>query len=195
MQVWSVGCEDPLKEEMATLSSILAWEILWTKEPCGLQSMGEQKCQTWLSTHTHTQHIFIYMKNDITPYTCIWLYNQLLLDFCSNFSPRLILLLFTIYSLMSVTQVTADVLEILHVCACSVTQSCSTLCNPVDCSPSKLLCPWSFLGKNFRVAFSTSGDLPDPGMEPASLASPVLAGGFLPMCPLGSPWDITLLFN
>ena len=112
------GLRRSLKEEMATLSSILAWEILWTKEPCGLQSMGEQKCQTWLSTHTHTQHIFIYMKNDITPYTCIWLYNQLLLDFCSNFSPRLILLLFTIYILMSVTQVTADVLEILRVCAC-----------------------------------------------------------------------------
>ena len=32
--------EDPLEEEMATHSSILAWEILWTEEPGGLQSMG-----------------------------------------------------------------------------------------------------------------------------------------------------------
>ena len=36
----SLGQEDPLKEEMATHSSILAWKILWTEEPGGLQSMG-----------------------------------------------------------------------------------------------------------------------------------------------------------
>ena len=35
----SLGQEDPLEEEMATHSSILAWEILWTAE-AGLQSMG-----------------------------------------------------------------------------------------------------------------------------------------------------------
>ena len=36
--------EDPLEEEMATHSSILAWRIPWTEEPGGLQSMG---LQTW----------------------------------------------------------------------------------------------------------------------------------------------------
>ena len=35
--------EDPLEEGMATHSSILAWEILWTEEPGWLQSMGSQK--------------------------------------------------------------------------------------------------------------------------------------------------------
>ena len=35
-----LGPEDPLEEEMATHSSILAWEIPWTEEPGGLQSMG-----------------------------------------------------------------------------------------------------------------------------------------------------------
>ena len=34
------GGEEPLEEEMATHSSILAWEISWTEEPGGLQSMG-----------------------------------------------------------------------------------------------------------------------------------------------------------
>ena len=34
---------DPLEEEMATHSSILAWEIPWTEEPGGLQSMGSQR--------------------------------------------------------------------------------------------------------------------------------------------------------
>ena len=32
--------EDPLEKEMATHSSILAWEILWTEDPGGLQPMG-----------------------------------------------------------------------------------------------------------------------------------------------------------
>ena len=40
-QVHSLGREDPLEKEMATHSSIiLAWEIPWTEEPGGLQSMG-----------------------------------------------------------------------------------------------------------------------------------------------------------
>ena len=44
MWVQSLGSEDPLEKEMATHSSIiLAWEILWTEEPGGLQSMGLQK--------------------------------------------------------------------------------------------------------------------------------------------------------
>ena len=41
--VQSQGWEDPLEKEMATHSSILAWEIPWTEEPGGLQSMGLQK--------------------------------------------------------------------------------------------------------------------------------------------------------
>ena len=35
--------EDPLEEEMATPSSILAWKIPWTEEPEGLESMGSQR--------------------------------------------------------------------------------------------------------------------------------------------------------
>ena len=41
-QAASLGHEDPLEKGMATCSSILAWEIPWTKEPSGLQSMGSQ---------------------------------------------------------------------------------------------------------------------------------------------------------
>ena len=40
MQVPSLGWEDPMEEKMATHSSILAWEIPWTEQPGGLQSMG-----------------------------------------------------------------------------------------------------------------------------------------------------------
>ena len=42
-QVQSLDREDPLEKETAIHSSILAWEISWTEEPCGLQSMGLQR--------------------------------------------------------------------------------------------------------------------------------------------------------
>ena len=42
-RVPSLGGDDPLEKEMAAHSSILAWEIPWTEELDGLQSMGSQK--------------------------------------------------------------------------------------------------------------------------------------------------------
>jgi len=41
-----LGREDPLKKEMATHSSILAWRIPWTEEPGGLQFTGSQESDT-----------------------------------------------------------------------------------------------------------------------------------------------------
>ena len=48
-QVQSLDQKDPLEKEMATYSSILTWEIPWTEEPGGLQSVGLQKSKTRLS--------------------------------------------------------------------------------------------------------------------------------------------------
>ena len=48
-RVQSLGQEEPLDKEMATHSSILAWEIPQTREPGRLQSMGLQKSWTRLS--------------------------------------------------------------------------------------------------------------------------------------------------
>ena len=45
-QVQSLGWEDPLEKEMATHSSILAWETPWTEGPGGLQSMVLQELDT-----------------------------------------------------------------------------------------------------------------------------------------------------
>ena len=42
-QARSLNWEDPLEKEMATFSSIFAWELSWTEEPGGLQSVGLQK--------------------------------------------------------------------------------------------------------------------------------------------------------
>ena len=58
-QVWSLGQEDPLEKEMATLSNILAWEIPRTKEPDGLQSMGLQRFR-----HDYATNQLINNKNN-----------------------------------------------------------------------------------------------------------------------------------
>ena len=50
MWIWSLGWEDPLEEEMATHSSILAWKIPWTEEPSKLWSMGSNTTE-WMSTY------------------------------------------------------------------------------------------------------------------------------------------------
>ena len=44
-QVGSLDQEDPLEEEMATHSNILAWKIPWREMPGGLQSMGSQRVE------------------------------------------------------------------------------------------------------------------------------------------------------
>ena len=60
----SLDQKDPLKKEMATYSSILAWRIPGTEEPGGLQSMGLQRVEPNLVTdhacaraHTHTHKV------------------------------------------------------------------------------------------------------------------------------------------
>ena len=50
-QVQSLGLEDSLEKEMATHSSILAWEIPWKEKPGGLQSLGSRKSWTQLRGH------------------------------------------------------------------------------------------------------------------------------------------------
>ena len=45
-QIRSLGQEDPLEKEIATHSSILAWEIPWTEDSDRLQSMGSQESDT-----------------------------------------------------------------------------------------------------------------------------------------------------
>ena len=56
-QIWSLGGEDPLENEMATHSSILAWEIPWIEVLGGLQPMALQRVwHTW-STNTWRKNL------------------------------------------------------------------------------------------------------------------------------------------
>ena len=52
--VQSLGGKDPLEREMATYSSVLAWEIPWTEDPGGLQSTGSQRVGPNRVTNTFT---------------------------------------------------------------------------------------------------------------------------------------------
>ena len=66
-QVPSLDWEAPLEEEVAAHSSIHAWEIPWTEEPGGLQSMELQKSQPQLSDWAcmHNNLIKQYIQNTV----------------------------------------------------------------------------------------------------------------------------------
>ena len=86
MWVWSLDQEDPLEEEMATHSSILAWTIPWTEEPGGLQSMGSQRGKHgWLTEQDHDCSMYLVLPNkspwnrDLSPWPslfCPWIYKS-----------------------------------------------------------------------------------------------------------------------
>ena len=76
--------------------------------------------------------------------------------------------------------------SVLHVCVLSPSVMSDSLW-PLGPQLARLLCSWDFPGKN------TSGDLPNPGIEAASLMPPALAGRFFTTAPPGKPLFICLL--
>ena len=62
MRVQPLGQEDPLEKEMATPSSILAWEIPWTEESSWLQATVLQKSQIGLSLNNNNTREYIRNK-------------------------------------------------------------------------------------------------------------------------------------
>ena len=82
------------------------------------------------------------------------------------------------------------------VCVCMI--SCSVMSDSLQShrlQPTRLLCLWHFPVKNWSgLPSPTSGNLPNPGIEPTSLVSPVLASGFFPTVPPGKPhWPCSFL--
>ena len=70
--VCSLGWEDPLEKGTAIHSSILAWRIPWTEEPCMLQFMRSQKVGHDWVTFTFTQ-IYVYIYKDM----CVYVYPKI----------------------------------------------------------------------------------------------------------------------
>ena len=74
------------------------------------------------------------------------------------------------------------------VCVCKVAQSCPTLCDPMDCSLSGSYVHGISQARIMEwVAISFSRESSDPGTEPVSLMSPLLASGFFTTAPPGKP--------
>ena len=119
--VWPLGQEDPLEKEMATHSSILAWEIPWTEETDGLQSMGLQRVGHDLANKQQQKHR--------REKSCIfwWL--------CSREETAEDLLRLCKFPKNTLGKI--KIHEYTQACAvlCWITRSCLTLCNPIDCSP------------------------------------------------------------
>ena len=69
---------------------------------------------------------------------------------------------------------------------CLVAQSCPTLCDSMDCSPAKLLCPWGFSRQEYwsGLPCPPPENLPNPGIESWS---PALWADSIPSEPLGKP--------
>ena len=79
--VWSLGREDPLEKGMATYSSVLAWEIPWTVEPGGLQSMESQRLRhDWVTnmiTFLSLKHFPAQLWTQISPCSQAQLWTQI----------------------------------------------------------------------------------------------------------------------
>ena len=71
----------------------------------------------------------------------------------------------------------------------SVTQSCLTLCDPMDYTACKAPLSIAFPRQEYwsGLPFPSPGDPPDPGIEPVSPVSPALVGGFFTTEPPGKP--------
>ena len=97
-RVRSLALEDSLEKEMATHSSILAWEIPQTEDPGGPQSMGSQKNHSWLSDFKTSSivgqsdsvlHIYIYSFSYSFP---LWFITRYWIEFSVLFSRTLLLI-------------------------------------------------------------------------------------------------------
>ena len=70
--VQSLSWEDPLQEGMATHSSILAWEIPWTENPGGLQSIRSQRIgHDWAAKQQ--QRLVWTIKKGVNSHRCLWI--------------------------------------------------------------------------------------------------------------------------
>ena len=78
--------------------------------------------------------------------------------------------------------------DFLDLCVCLVTQSYLTLCDPMDCSSPGSSVYGISQARILELPVPSPADLPDPGIEPMSLASPALAGRFFTTKPPGKPF-------
>ena len=170
---------------MATHPGILAWEIAWTEDPGGRQSMGSQRVGHGWSQHRHIYqciylstylfkvcqstypstitHLLIYLQffNLSTFYLCIYLYINLFFNLSSIY----------LLSCMSYLSIHASI-HLSSIClGAKSLQSCLILCDLMDCSPSGSSVYGILQARTLeQVAISSSRDtFPTQGLNPSLL--------------------------
>ena len=131
---------------------------------------------------TDKPHIFTYFYPNEAQRNAVWIYS---LPSCK------ILLFYTLLSDKRSNKLAAlanSVFIASHTCYCMHAQWRPTL-QPCSLQPNRFLCPWNFprQGDWNYLPFATPGDLPNPGIQPASPASPALTNGFFTTVPTGKP--------
>ena len=130
-----------MEEGMATHSSILDWRIPWTEKPGGLQSMGSQRvghdwsdlaCKHILEEASMQKKSWVELKisSQVNYSFLIYYFPSFIFRLLSSFTDRSILLFSTRLPHPFPHSLSATVSPV----CCSVTQSCLTLCDPMDCS-------------------------------------------------------------
>ena len=145
--VQSLGREDLLEKEMATHSSILAWRIPWMEEPGGLQSMGSQRVgHDWATSLTHSAN------EEASPTNTNCLESEKIKTKTqpskaqNDWEGTQGNLLGEKWMFYVVTGLRTPGLH--RYSESEVTLSCRTLCNPMDCSLTRLFCTWDFPGES-----------------------------------------------
>ena len=123
MQVLFLSQEGPLQEGMPTHSSILAWRILWTKDPGGLWSVVSQRVRhDWSNlAQTHTFNIRGW-KQDGLNYGFATLTLYVWVNYLISLNPLLFIVKMGLKMVESIVQFS------------SVAPSCPIICSPMDCS-------------------------------------------------------------
>ena len=168
---------------MAIHSSILAWEIPWTEEPGGLQSLRLQNNWTWLRNSTTTTTITKYHRSEYLNNRNVLSHNpevrfeiKVLTGLIS--SKASLLFLWTAFFVF------IQYLDIVFpLCACSVMSNCATVSMRATAWTIARQAPLSmeFSRKEYwnRLPFPPSGDLPEQGLNPHLLHWQVNS---LPLC-------------
>ena len=145
--VQSLGQEGPLEKEMATYSSVLAWEIPWTEEPGRLQSMGSQSVGHGLVTKQQqpTLHLLLTLHQQSQVASS----STLALLWSSSFRETTVSILTCNSHHPSKVNLSGNCFSPYPglkpgwypylLLLCLVTQLCPTLSDPMHCSPSGFL--------------------------------------------------------
>ena len=182
-----------LIKEMATHSSTVAWRIPWIEEPGRLQSMGLKRVRLDWVINFHFPFFHPVSTWHIPYTTLIWHYSHL--GYKRNHAWHY--WQFQVLFKCNITHTWGKEINMdwalricprLHACVLSCFSHCPTLCDPMYSNlPAPLSMGFSMQEYRRGLPFPSQGDLPDPGIKPASHISCIGRWVLYHECNVGSP--------